>query len=495
MGRLLAFGLPLLALMAGLMGIVEGLGRPMLSGIATDPEYARVTSVEPGSLAWAAGIRSGDVIVEQTFADDANGWAIVAAGDGATHGLSEGAATATARLSLVPAVVAALLGLAGLASAIHHRRRAELLATIGIVLASTTFAAVHEFALDPLVGAAALLAGPIWLARWTRSPLAGPCLALAGSLLLGLWLASLANLDLVEPLRSLRFDLAALLGIVVVLAGVGVTPKMLTKRSASLRRVDVAFAGSILIAAAAIQGIASPPPWLTVVIAVAAFAPYSRFRGLLASWLDRVIYAEARERATIESAEAERARLSRELHDDPLQSLVGVIMRLEDLPETERERDTLRAVAAQLRGIATALHPPVLDDLGLVPAVETMFSEAGAIPIELELASEAGFGADTRPPFDVELAAYRIIQEAATNAIRHSGCHRIIVRGRVAPTIVAIDVVDDGHGFAESDVDLAIRGGHLGMASMRRRAEAIDAELTHAAGPGGGTTVSLRWAE
>jgi signal transduction histidine kinase len=178
-----------------------------------------------------------------------------------------------------------------------------------------------------------------------------------------------------------------------------------------------------------------------------------------------------------------------------LQALAGVIIKLEDRPNTEGERDTLRTVAGQLRNIATALHPPVLDDLGLVPAVESMFADAGPIPVELAIENGSGFLTSERPPFAVELATYRIIQEAATNAIRHSGCQRIVVRGQVSPASVSIDVVDDGRGLVERELAAALRGGHLGLASMRRRAEAIDADLFHSGLPGGGTTVSLRWSE
>jgi signal transduction histidine kinase len=209
--------------------------------------------------------------------------------------------------------------------------------------------------------------------------------------------------------------------------------------------------------------------------------------------IDRVFFVEERERISIQAAEDERARLSRELHDDPLQALAGVILQLEHRPEIHAERKTLRDVAAQLRGVATQLHPPVLDDLGLVPAIQSLFAEPGPVEVSVEIENDAGYGRSQRPPADVELAAYRIIAEATGNAIRHSGCQRVIVRGRVGPLDLTIDVVDDGHGVRPREIEDAMRAGHLGVASMRRRAEAIDARLAHESHPERGTVVSLRW--
>ena len=202
--------------------------------------------------------------------------------------------------------------------------------------------------------------------------------------------------------------------------------------------------------------------------------------------------AEVRERIALTAAEKERARLSREIHDDPLQTLAGVIQRLACRADVERELVDLRTVATRLREIATELHPPVLDDLGLVPALESLARHDEALDVQV-VVDGSGYQAATRPPQDVEIAAYRIVREAVTNAVAHSGTSIVTVLGRVDADVVLLSVVDRGGGFRAPDVDRAMRTGHIGVASMRRRAEAIHAALDVQSGVGAGTTVTLRW--
>ncbi|MBA2719288.1 MAG: hypothetical protein H0U52_08635 [Chloroflexi bacterium] len=347
--------------------------------------------------------------------------------------------------------------------------------------------------MGPIVGSVAAVAGGIWLVRWTDRRRARVVLVVAIVLDLATIASHALGISVAADVETWRFNWAAIVAGGVLAIGLGVTPSALSRRSASLRFVDVSAAGGALVVVVALQLLAAPPPWFPILLVAAALLIYRPIRATARMWIDRAIFAEERERVAIESAETERARLSRELHDDPLQSLVGVILRLEERQENAPEQETLRSVAAQLRKIAVALHPPVLDDLGLVPAVESLFAESGPIPIEIDLRSTPGYRPVDRPPFEVELATYRIIQEAATNAIRHSGCHHIIVRGEISPGAVSIDVVDDGRGIRERELEDAVRGGHLGVASMRRRAEAIDARLTHEPAAISGTIVALRW--
>lgn len=495
LGRVLAFGLPVAAVLTGLGGVLAGLGEPTLSGLSLEPPGGHVVWVDPASLAWRAGIRPGQLVVELADSSEVAGWAVVTMDDIGPHALTSSAVAATLRFGLVPAALGAVLGMLGLVSG-RHRRRAELLGALALAIGAVPFAAAH---LEPwawATGAAALLASAIWLARWAGH-------RRVGILLVGIS-AGLAAVEAITPalgsvqadvVPDVRFTVAACLVLATFAIGSGVTTRGIARRTDQLRMADVAAAMVIIGLAAAVAVLAAPPWWALVGGFVAAGLLYARARVSVRGLIDRALFAEDRERAAIESAESERARLSRELHDDPLQALTGVIRSLEDRPDTERERDTLRAVAGQLRNIASALHPPVLDDLGLVPAVQSLFAEQGPIPIRLELANEAGYRPTERPPFEVELASYRIIAEAATNAIRHSGCGEIVVRGHVTREAVAIDVVDDGRGFDADDLERALRGGHLGVASMRRRAEAIDASLSHAQGADRGTVVSLRWSE
>lgn len=496
LSRVLAVGLPLAAIVAGMAGLIAGLGKPMLTGLVLEPPGGHVQWVDPASLAWSSGIRPGQSIVSFVDASAAGGWSVVTSDDEGVHGLNERAATAILRLGIAPSTLAVMLGAVGMVAARRHRRRAESLGTAALFIAWVPLAASHAEIMGPLLGSLVAPLGGIWLLRWS-----GPrrvALAVVG-ISLGLdfsWAIGRASgLEVVAVLDSIRFGWSFLVTAGVAAIGLGVTPRALARRSATVRYVDVGAATALLVATAAIAVLARPPLWATMLFIAVAVLAYRPIRSTVRSWIDRVIFAEERERAAIDSAEAERARLSRELHDDPLQALVGVILRLEKQPDVGPERETLRSVAGQLRNIATALHPPVLDDLGLVPAVKSLFADQGPIPIELRLHSTTGYRQADRPPFEVELATYRIIQEAATNAIRHSGCRHIVVVGEVSRTAVSIDVVDDGQGIRDRDLEEALRGGHIGVASMRRRAEAIDARLVHLPAPDAGTIVRLRWSE
>jgi signal transduction histidine kinase len=491
--RARALGLPVLALVAAACGLWIGLGEPTLSGLSLEAPGGHVQSVDPASLAWAAGIRPGQTVIDARDASEPGGWAVVTGDDTEQFAVRSGALGVTMRLGLLATTAALGLALAGIVAARRRRRRAELLGTFGIVAAWIPLAAIHDAVLGAMLGLVAWPLIGLWVARW-RDRRVGFAVTAVAVLVNLAWLAlRIAGSDELPALDGARFAATMGSAIVVGAIGLGMTARAAATRTRALRNADVVVVLAVLGVVLAIQLVASPPLIVPAIILGGSAMAYGRVRGGLRGWVDRAVFAEERERASIDSAEAERSRLSRELHDDPLQALVGVIHSLEEQPGTEHQRETLRSVAEQLRHIATNLHPPILDDLGLVPAVETLFAESGPVPVMLELDNEAGFARNERPPFDVELAAYRIIQEAATNALRHSGCQRIVVRGRISPATLAIEVTDDGLGLNEGDAEAALRRGHQGMASMRRRAEAIDAQLVHAAEPGRGTSVRLSW--
>lgn len=119
----------------------------------------------------------------------------------------------------------------------------------------------------------------------------------------------------------------------------------------------------------------------------------------------------------------------------------------------------------------------------------------GLVPVEVSLEDRTSIEVDTRPPPEVELAVYRIVQEAVTNAQRHAGASRVIVSGIVDQHELRVSVADDGSGIDQRTLARGERADKLGMASMRERAEAIEASLTVAGGRDGGTVVSVRWAD
>jgi two-component system sensor histidine kinase DegS len=229
-----------------------------------------------------------------------------------------------------------------------------------------------------------------------------------------------------------------------------------------------------------------------VLLLALALVPGARRR--FARPIEEALLGDVREAAAAEAAEQERARLARELHDVPLQELAAVIRRLEIVPGAEAESEDLRALAGHLRNVATELRPPVLDDLGLPAAIDYLAEEttSEAMPVIVQLVDDTGLGADRRPPAEVEIAMFRIASEAVGNAVRHSGGSEVHVRAGVAPDRVELVVTDDGAGLDRQAAREATKRKRLGIASMRRRAQAIDAELS-IDGSSRGTEVRVVW--
>jgi len=204
--------------------------------------------------------------------------------------------------------------------------------------------------------------------------------------------------------------------------------------------------------------------------------------------------------ALTQGQEEERHRLARELHDDTIQSLIALNQRVQlartaagpalagQLADMEQlTTDTI----ADLRRLTRDLRPSYLDDLGLVPALALLAREAtAALGIPVEFMSS---GATRRLPPPVELAAYRIAQEALRNAGRHArATHATVVldfdTGRATLT-----VADDGVGFDAGRVGELALGGHFGLLGARERAEAVGATLAVESAPGAGTRIVMAW--
>jgi signal transduction histidine kinase len=189
------------------------------------------------------------------------------------------------------------------------------------------------------------------------------------------------------------------------------------------------------------------------------------------------------------AVEAERARLAADLHDDALQELSALVRRL-DAAGDDEGAGMARGVAERLRTITSDLRLPVLDDLGAGPALEWLVGRVRPLaggPVVLERVD-----AD-RPPAGVELAVFRVAQEALANAVKH-GKAPITVRYRVAEDGgVSLSVDDSGPGIDTGAAEEALQAGHLGMANMQQRAEQIGALLDVRRWPAGGTHVAMEW--
>lgn len=490
-----AIALSLVALAVALLSLSTSATGSMEPGVVADEAGGIVRDVDPAGFAWQEGVRPGQRVVELVRADQAGGWAIETTDGVHSFRANIQAAEARLRVTAVAGLVAVVLALLGLATARSRRRRSELLAALAIVFATLPFTIVH---LEP-VGAGTLLgagvAPVVWIARWlpmrSRARIAVVSTVVAIAIL---WLLQPVGSQPLDNILDQLWGLTIVIGTVAMVAvGTDMTPARVLRTIAATRVLDATVVAAAVIVMVGLFVLGMPPA-LVVVVVLLPLVAYARARAAIGRMLDRLLLAELRERTAIHATEQERARLSREIHDSPLQAIAGVIQQLEQRPDAAAERESLRSVAAQLRAVATDLHPPVLDDLGLVPALEAVARlVTGDIEVSMTVTNVTGYTKSERPPADVELAVYRIVQEALTNAARHSGGSHVIIQGSVAPTHISLDVVDDGMGIDESQIETAMRGGHIGVASMRRRAAAIDARLEHVAVQPRGTRVSVRW--
>jgi signal transduction histidine kinase len=208
---------------------------------------------------------------------------------------------------------------------------------------------------------------------------------------------------------------------------------------------------------------------------------------------------QARERLVL-AREEERRRLRRDLHDGLGPSLASLLLEARVLQRlihsdpaaaerlvSEMQGD-IRATIDDIRRVVHELRPPALDDLGLVQALNVLAAKigrpeggAGEATTGLRVAVDAPH--DLPPlPAAVEVAAYRIVQEALANVVHHAQARCAVVRLKLDGAL-HIEVADDGAGFAVG------RAGGLGLHSMRERAAELGGTFSVAAAAGGGTVV------
>ena len=195
--------------------------------------------------------------------------------------------------------------------------------------------------------------------------------------------------------------------------------------------------------------------------------------------------AMAQRDLTVAAVEAERERLAANIHDGALQSLLLLGRQLEQDGQGAAAA-TARSIAGELRDVAGTLRLPLLDDLGVGAALEWLADRArrtSGADVTVEYAG------GMRPPAEVELAAFRIAQEAVANAIRH-GESPIVIRYRTDGAHVSLSVDDAGRGFPS---ETARRSGSHGLLNMTQRAEQIGAHLEFLQRPDQGMHVGVEW--
>jgi signal transduction histidine kinase len=204
---------------------------------------------------------------------------------------------------------------------------------------------------------------------------------------------------------------------------------------------------------------------------------------------------EALSHRLIEVQESERQHIARELHDEIGQALTALKMSLEAVASRSGSggvarlrdiREQVDALLAQVRNLALDLRPAMLDDLGLLPALLWLF-ERYAAQVGVRVSFEHR-GLDRRFEAETETAAYRIVQEALTNAVRHAGVGGVTVRAWSDRRSLSVQVVDQGAGFDPNQT--MADGTSSGLAGMRERALLLGGRLTVDSEPGRGTRVS-----
>lgn len=198
--------------------------------------------------------------------------------------------------------------------------------------------------------------------------------------------------------------------------------------------------------------------------------------------------------------ETERLHISRELHDELGQTLTAAKLNLQQSmteaipPEaTRRVRDTLELLSGmirQVRSVSLRLRPPLLDHVGLVPAVEEYLQGVRErTEIQIALIVEG----HPKPSRRLRLVVFRVIQEAMNNVIKHAGASEVSVRLRQDKRLLMLQVIDNGCGFDQQAVEKRIhRGEHLGLLGIVERVKRAGGEVSLQATPGQGCKIEVR---
>ena len=218
----------------------------------------------------------------------------------------------------------------------------------------------------------------------------------------------------------------------------------------------------------------------------------------------------------LDQREQERQQIARDLHDGPIQDLMGLIFSIQGMmgstedPQVNQQlkeiREGAQRLAGTLRGVCNELRPPTLVQFGLAKAIRSHVTEFMHARKDQEAATLYPVKSqDNLPEVHVELmqdecnitagarlALYRIYQESLNNVLRHSQAQHVTVRLAREDNWLTLEIEDDGKGFEMPGDWLALaRAGHLGLVGMKERSEALDGRLEVHSTKGGGTRVRV----
>lgn len=224
---------------------------------------------------------------------------------------------------------------------------------------------------------------------------------------------------------------------------------------------------------------------------------------MLRRQLDEIREAQ---RQLLRSREEERLRLARDLHDGPIQVLVGLNMQLGLLlnalstlnadPDSTLTtmRGEVRALLSELRQVCAELRPPMLDTIGLGAAIRTLAEEWSAqcgAQVALDLPLDAALRS---LPEDVAVNLYRVLQEALSNIVHHAAARLTTIRLAWEGVRLILTIQDDGQGFVvPANLHDLTASGHFGLVGMQERVNLIGGEWMVDSAPGRGTTVRVVW--
>lgn len=198
-----------------------------------------------------------------------------------------------------------------------------------------------------------------------------------------------------------------------------------------------------------------------------------------------------------EALEAEMKRVAHLLHDDTGQLIAAMHLELDMAGNTAdahvgRRLDVMRRLLMQIdeqvRRISREMHPPVLDNLGLVPAFEFL---RGGLEQRSKLRVRVEGPQDLRFPEAIEMTVYRVVQEALTNVVKHAKATSVTIRLESTSEGLRCSVQDDGIGFDVKSQQSEHGDRGMGLLAMKHRLQRVGGELHLHSAPGHGTEVSL----
>jgi len=205
--------------------------------------------------------------------------------------------------------------------------------------------------------------------------------------------------------------------------------------------------------------------------------------------------AESLPAAMLETQQREAQALCYEIHDGMIQYTTGALMLLDgyrrshptanDAETLARVSDGLRQAVEEGRRVIRGLRPTVLEEAGVVAGLEDLIDQTMASGLRVDFRKDAGI---ERFPEELETAIYRIVQEALTNAGKHSGTDRVVIELARHNGDVCLEIQDFGRGF---DVQ-ASRGNRLGLLGMTERVRLLGGECSIESRPDAGTRITAR---